>query len=441
VSVRGWRCATCGADVGIDQPLSWRCPRAVEGGHHVLALERDPGPLRSVDDPNPLLAFHHEFAWTAFAAAHGLGRDACEGLVRELDAAVERVDGTGFRITPCRRSATLSAALGFTDAGGVWVKDETNNVAGSHKARHLVSILLHLLVAEWSSSVPWSGPSTRPPLAISSCGNAALAAATLAAAAEWPVVVFVPPWADPWILGRLGELRAEVQVCPRRDGDPPGDPCVHRFREAVGAGAVPFGVQGPENAWCLDAGRTLGWELALGAQREGITFDRVFVQVGGGAFASCTATALAEAKMAARFHAVQTEGCAPLARAWRRAGALSGGLAAAAAQWSECMWPWEQEPHSAADGILDDEAYDGLAVLWAMDRTDGWPVVVTEAQVVEAHRLAVSHTGLQVSPTGTAGLAGVLALVADGAVGGHERVAVVFSGRSRPSVPADEGRR
>ena len=36
----------------------------------------------------------------------------------------------------------------------------------------------------------------RPPLAISSCGNAALAAAKLAAAVTWPLEVYVPTWAN-----------------------------------------------------------------------------------------------------------------------------------------------------------------------------------------------------------------------------------------------------
>ena len=55
----------------------------------------------------------------------------------------------------------------------------------------------------------------------------------------------------------LYALDAEIVVCPRRADDPPGDPCVHRFRDEVVAGAVPFSVQGTENAWCLDGGRTI----------------------------------------------------------------------------------------------------------------------------------------------------------------------------------------
>ena len=30
----------------------------------------------------------------------------------------------------------------------------------------------------------------------------------------------------------------------------------------MATGAIPFTVQGPENAWCLDGGRTIGWEMA-----------------------------------------------------------------------------------------------------------------------------------------------------------------------------------
>jgi threonine dehydratase len=56
-------------------------------------------------------------------------------------------------------------------------------------------------------------------------------------------------------------------------------------------------------------------------------------------------------------------------------------------------------------------------------------VVATEAHIVEAHRLALEHTGINVSPTGTAGLAGVLAV--RGRIADEERVVVVFSGVRR----------
>ncbi len=51
---------------------------------------------------------------------------------------------------PPRSSAArdLSDALGFDGDGGVWVKDETGNVSGSHKGRHLMGVLIHLAVME-----------------------------------------------------------------------------------------------------------------------------------------------------------------------------------------------------------------------------------------------------------------------------------------------------
>ena len=101
----------------------------------------------------------------------------------EKQRLVAGVAGTGFTTTPFLRADALSEALGFTADGGVWVKDETHHVAGSHKARHLFGILLHLVAAERCGVTPWS-PATRPPLAIASCGNAAIAASTLAAAVQ-----------------------------------------------------------------------------------------------------------------------------------------------------------------------------------------------------------------------------------------------------------------
>lgn len=381
-------------------------------------------PFRPLDAPNPFVAYRTYLAVDAYGAAIGLDDARRLAVIEDLDDAVARVAGTGFRRTPLVRAGHLSDALGFAPAGGIWVKDETRNVAGSHKARHLFTEMVQLLMAEAAGTARWgSGP--RPRLAIASCGNAAIAASTIARAVGWPIDVFVPPSASPTVLTALESLRASVTVCPRSESGPPGDPCVLRFRGAVAAGAVPFGVQGTENAWCRDGGRTLGWEIS---DEMGHRADRVFVQTGGGAFAACVGASLRSSGVHPMLHAVQAEGCAPLERAWRRAIA-TGGVGNVGARWSECMWPWEDEPVSLADGILDDETYDWIGVLDAMAHTGGSPVVASEAHIVEANRLAHAHTGIDVSPTGSAGLAGVLAIrnrIADA-----ERVVVIFSGVRR----------
>ena len=432
-TVTQWRCATCGAEVPIATVMPFRCPNDPGDRHHVLLAVGGTLPVPTRDDPNPFVAYDAGLAWSAFAAAHGMDLTRRTDLVRELDLQVASVAGTGFRRTPLQHAESLSAAVGLVAPGGVWVKDETRNVAGSQKARHLFTVLLHLHAAEQLGLVPWGAPTSRPALAISSCGNAAIAASTLAAALGWRIRVFVPPWASDAVLARLRALDAEVNICPRQPTDPPGDPCVHRFREAVAAGALPFAVQGPENALCLDGGRTLGWELLDAAAEQGVQLDRVFVQVGGGAFAASVGAALQSVALPPRLMAVQTEGCAPLAGAWERVRGLDGGVTAAGARWADCMRVWgsegEPEPHSAADGILDDETYDWLGIATSLTATRGDVVVAAEADVERAHRLLVEHTGIDATATGTAGLAGLLA--ARHSLESTERVAVIASGVTR----------
>jgi threonine synthase len=58
----------------------------------------------------------------------------------------------------------------------------------------------------------------------------------------------------------------------------------------------------------------------------------------------------------------------------------------------------------------------------------GRPVIATEEQVREAHALA-HRAGFEASPTGTAGLAGVLAARTE--IGDDEQIVVVMSGVTR----------
>ena len=242
---------------------------------------------------------------------------------------------------------------------------------------------------------------------------------------------------------------------------------------------------------------------ALAADAPGpARLDRVFVQVGGGALATALVTGLAACEGLDRLpviHAVQPVGNHPLVRAWDRVAAEITGqpppadnraraaaaagmgplsdeavravTARLAADPARYMTPWETEPVSCATGILDDVAYDWTAIVEAMLRSGGHPVVAGEDDLRRAHRLARRHTGIDVCPTGAAGLGGLLALLAagsgapasldtaglppaepdaagsgtaaDSGAGGSggpairpgERVAVLFTGRLRPGDP------
>ena len=343
--------------------------------------------------------------------------------VRAIDASVAGVDGAGFSQTPGEWNGSLA---GPESVARVFVKDETHNVSGSHKARHLMGFLLHL-------AVDAVGKNTR--LAISSCGNAALGAATVARAAGRPIDVFIPTWADAAVVDALTDLNATIHICERRP-DEFGDPCMLRFQEAVGEGALAFGVQATENRWTLDGGRTIGWELA--DQIAGDEPDHVFIQVGGGALLTSTAIGLLEASdlavlsVAPRVWAVQAEGCAPFNRAWEsmhESGSIDERLTRAASSEPSLMVAWE-DPSSSATGILDDVTSDWLGVARALLLTDGGSVVVTEAGIRMANEVAVG-AGYDVDHTGSAGYAGLMAATRMGLVGYGASAAVLMTGVRR----------
>ena len=381
------------------------------------------------DEPSPFVRYRELLHSYRFGLAGGLQDEELRALIERLDERVAIVDGHGFRVTPFARSAPLSERLGFGPSGGVWIKDETGGVAGSHKARHLFGVLLQLEVAE---QLGLTDPLDRPDLAIASCGNAALAAGVVAAAGKRPLQVFVPEDADPSVLARLGSLGARITVCERHSGSR-GDPTVGRLRQAIADGALPFTCQGDLNGLAIEGGHTLGWEIAA----AGAEIDRIVVQVGGGALASAVAGGLNEAlRLGAiahrpRLDTVQTEGAWPLKRAYDAVCEHPGGLTYARSHRGAFMWPWETEPHSIAHGILDDETYDWAAVVEAMLTTGGRPVVVGEELLARANLLAHESTEISVDPTGSSGLAGLLELRDQGVIGDDERVAVLFTGVDR----------
>ncbi len=423
-------CAGCGWEPPKDATYPFRCARSgSDDRDHVLVHRLDVGAvLDHDDDENPFVRYREcLYAWHA-ARARGIGDDKFIDLVRRIDDGIAAVDGRGFRETPFARAAGLGERLGLE----TWIKDETENVAGSHKGRHLMGILLDLAVCERGDA---------PPLAIASCGNAALAAAVVARAVSRALQVFVPPSAEPVVIERLHALGATVVSCPRVTGEP-GDPCIHRFDEALRAGALPFCCQGNYNGLAIDGGGTLVHEM-LGSGAPPL--DDLIIQVGGGALASACVQALARTVAAGastgvpRVHTVQTVGASPLRRAWalveqrrsKTGTTTEDALHYAVTHRSAFMWPWEEAPHSIAEGILDDETYDWAAVLSGMAATGGTTVVADEGTLREANRIARETTEIAVSHTGTAGLAGLLILLREGIIAKQARVGVLFTGLQR----------
>lgn len=458
-------CSGCGRQVALTERLPFVCPaaRAADDVQHVLVRRIDAPALRFPDsiEGNPFVSLRELMSYSHRATALGVEDMELRALIEGLDAAVAEIDGHGFSPTPWRSGSSL-ASRQPGPAFELWVKDETGNVSGSHKARHLMGVMIHLRLAEVAGLFAPGAPRAR--LAIASCGNAALAAAVVARAAGWPLDVFVPRDADPLVLERLLGLDATITPCIR-DGQP-GDPCYRAFRNAVARGAVPFSVQGSDNGLAVEGGLTLGYELADQVRRGPGRLDLLVVQVGGGALASACLHALRDAvslgvlpKMP-RVCTVQTMGAWPLRRAYElvvRAIAtrldetppsdprmradwlrhrvprelVDDALRYAATHRREHMWPWESTPRSVAHGILDDETYDWWAVCDGMIRTGGWPIVVDELTLVEAREAVRRRVRVDATATGTAGVAGVMHMHRAGRVFAGEIVGALLTGAER----------
>ena len=435
-------CGGCATALAPDERLPFRCPRADtgDGADHVLQAQLDLAgtTFEHTAASHPFVRYRELLHVYRCARRSGLGDADWAELVATLDSALASVCGRGLSATPLARNEALSAELGLRAPGGLWVKDETRCPTGTHKGRHLFGVALHLMALERS------GRSTGGErLAIASCGNAAVAAAAVARALGRPLEVFVPTWADPEVLDLLERYGARTTVCERTPTSPPGDPCVQRFRAAVAAGSLPFTCQGTENGLVIEGGQTLAFEVAS-AWNEPRPLDRVAVQVGGGALATAvmrafaTAVALGALPSVPELLAVQSEGGHPLVRAWEHlcteaaaGAAVDGLLVRAARERARYMQPWESEPQSLATGILDDETYDWLAVVRALAATGGEAITTPETTIARARELGRAATGIAVTHTGAAGLAGLLTLAERGALRSDECVLVIFSGGER----------
>lgn len=478
-------CVGCGTRVHAYDSTTFSCPNreCMPGVNHLLQKKHVITAQlwqrsKLEDSKNPFVKYRHRLLGyhRALNARH-TDIDYLERMA-QLDGKLTAIDGTSFTETPLTIETELADALNMDPMQKLFVKDETHNVAGSHKARHLFGVLLNL-----------SNECLAKPFAIASCGNAALAAAVVSKAAGAKLEVYIPTDAEESVVERLKALGATLHICERREGEL-GDPCYLRSLDAVKNGAIPFTCQGPDNGLTIEGGSTLAYEIFDKWLENNQSCHHMFVQVGGGALASSSAQALADTMryeplpVLPRFHTVQTRGAFPLARAYDRivklidarlrdepfpefkpftddmsveeraaahdasaiaqrlvmadcirsawdSTAVQSVIRYAAANKHSFMWPWESAPHSVAHGILDDETYDWYAIICTMLRTGGIPLVADEEHLKAAHAMAHAHTAIRPSATGSAGLAGLMLMNEAHAIAEYENVSLYFTGIER----------
>lgn len=437
-------CFGCGETVsGLDEPMRvFKCPKAsdLQSVDHVLM----PATSMSVDtvarlvrecdakvdtsaNISPFVKYRTLLYPYRVAKTLGWSDSDYVAMVSKLDEGIEKADGVGFRETPLHFSEELNA----------FIKDESNNVAQSHKARHLFNVMTYLLVMESRENSKGSSLKAKHRLAVASCGNAGLAAATIARAADWPIDVCIPEDASPAIVEKLRNLNADIRVCKRGaatvttsygevSAEGAADPTVAVFKNLVQHhGSLPFSVQGTECGLAAEGGQTLAWEILEGAHRQGkkLDFDSIFVQVGGGALGAGLAQGFARAvsgevgevvkgltlDKSPALVCVQAEGNAPLSRAYEKM--KQGNLTPAEAKLNkpQFMFAWSN-PTSIASGILDDETYDWVQLVEGVHKTSGDCVLVDDGAVIKAKETAERDFKVNVCHTGSVGLASLMSL-------------------------------
>ena len=433
-------CSGCGERVNGAEAAVFKCSSSASmpAIDHVLVpppaaaeLAHPDAVLASMDthpNENPFVRYRSLLYSHRAALARGMSDGEYVRMVREFDDNVAANDGgKGFRETPLLWSPELNC----------FAKDETDNVAQSHKARHLANVMIYMLAmrqTEAAAARPAAQPLGERRLVVASCGNAGLAAATCAAAAGWPIDVCIPPTADDAVKQRLEELGASVLVCERGAGktvtsalgrvptDGAADPTLAAARFLVEEhGSLPLSVQGPECGLAVEGGQTMAWEILTALRRDHPDVEQLgdmMVQVGGGALGAGLAQGMQRAvrggelllqplRSVPSLHTVQAEGCQPLVRAFDALCLDGCGPKEASLRKGDFMQAWS-DPHSVAHGILDDETYEWVALCKAMVGTEGRAHVVSDDFIEQARTLAYNDLGVNVCHTGAAGLAGLL---------------------------------
>ena len=479
-------CPSCRKDYPIESG-TFSCPGNRAGEEHTLRRMLPVG-VHAADGIRKSWAQGSRRSFDLFhpliSGCNLLGYGRYGRILDRMTDRLLRMEGRDFSVMPLTEEPGLASALGRT--GRLWVKNETGNVTGSHKGRHLMATLLYLEALR-----KLKGAGAKKVLAIYSCGNAALGAAAVARAGDYELHAFVPEDVDPTVAGMLGERGTVVEKIPRSSTGA-GDPCYLAFQKALNQnGWVPFACAGNDNWSNIEGGATLGWEMVMQLLECSEKIDSVVIQVGGGALARSVAQAFEEALQLGfisalpRIHTGQPDGGFPFVRAYllalaeiaRRSGhsfdlsydrgadpvvQLQRAAAFARARLDQIqevaafvqrrfdsplvqsvlkdmaglaghfMWPWDgAAPHSLAHGILDDVTYDWYYLLRAVLRSGGGVEILAEDTIRTSYSMAQARTGIPVCPTGASGLAGLIQLQAAGAIDRGESVGLLFTGFDR----------
>jgi len=373
--------------------------------------EHEPVPWRGLCDCGSPLAVKYDLArlarrWKKSSLARrrgGLWRYK-EVLPMGQDAAIGDLGEGGTGLLPAKR---LGQELGLAH---LWIKDESGNPTGSFKARGMATAV--------SAAVALG----RTKLAVPSAGNAGSALAAYSAALGAQAHVYMPRDTPRAFATECKALGAKVTLVDglitdagrimreRSDGDWTD---LSTLRE-------PYRVEGK---------KTLGYEIA--EDLEWTLPDVIVYPTGGGtgllgmwkAFEEMEALGWISRRKRPRMVSVQTEGCAPIVRAFH-----SG---------ADHATPW-QSAHTLASGLRVPAAIADFWILRVLRESKGTARTVTERDLL-ADMLHFSRAeGITACPEGGAALAALRGLVAEGWIKPKERVVLFNTGTGLKYLEAIE---
>jgi threonine synthase len=303
--------------------------------------------------------------------------------------------GEGF--TPLIHARRLGQAVGHE---GLYIKDEGLNPTGSFKARGLaVAVSRAKELGVQALSIP-------------SAGNAAGALSAYAALAGLPAYVYMPRDVPRTFVAECQALGAHVTLVDGLITD-----CGRVAAEDV-ARYGRFDVSTLKEPYRLEGKKTMGYELA---EQMGWRLPDVIVYPTGGGtgligmwkgFQELEALGWIGPERP-RMVSVQSEGCAPMVRAFEQGAAFAE--------------PW-QGAKTIADGLRVPAAVGDFLILRALRESHGTAVSVSDEAIMEAARLIGSTLGLFACPEGAATLAAFQRLRAEGWIGEEERVVLFNTG-------------
>lgn len=284
----------------------------------------------------------------------------------------------------------------------LWVKDEGVNPTASFKARGLMMAVTRAKALRL------------PGVCVPTAGNAGIALAAYAAAAQMPCRIYAPETTPPPILGSIRAFGAQLELVQGHIGD--AGKATMAFAKESGF----FNVATVREPYRVEGMKTMGYEVAeqLGWRLP----DAIVYPTGGGEGTIGIWKAMAEmiewnwlppeAKKP-RMIIAQADGCAPLVRAFRDG--------------AEKATPWEN-PTTHASGLRVPGPLGDRLTLRTLRESAGDAEAVSEERIRYGTFLLASKSGIDAAPEGGAALEATRQLVAAGRLDANSEVVVFNTG-------------